>query len=120
MDKGSQAVDACMAQATPAAQAVLQAIRQAVRTAVPAAQEVVSYRMPAFRLRRTFFYYAAFKKHIGIYPPLRADHPLAAEVKPFANAKGNLAFPLDQAVPVALITRVAVALAEQYGEVHPA
>lgn len=59
-------------------------------------------------------YCAAFKRHIGIYPPVRADARLRAALRPYANAKGNLSFPLDEPMPMALIARVAKALAKQY------
>jgi uncharacterized protein YdhG (YjbR/CyaY superfamily) len=72
--------------------------------------------MPAFRLGRTFFYFAAFKKHIGIYPPVTDDQQLISELAPFRNEKGNLAFPYDQDLPLTLIGRVATALAIQYGK----
>lgn len=39
---------------------------------------------------------------------------LRVELEPFANERGNLAFVLSRPVPVQLIVRVAVALAEQY------
>jgi hypothetical protein len=35
-------------------------------------------------------------------------------LQPYANAKGNLNFPLDAPMPMPLIARVAKALAKQY------
>lgn len=71
--------------------------------------------MPAFRGRRIFFYFAAFRKHIGIYPPLTQDADLIAELAPFRGPKGNLSFPLDRPLPLDLIGRVAMALYQEYG-----
>ncbi|HSW06406.1 iron chaperone [Aquabacterium sp.] len=107
-------VDSYIAAAAPAAQPVLREIRRIVKQALPQAQETISYKMPAFRLQRTFLYFAAFKRHVGVYPPVTQDAALAAELRPFANDKGNLGFPLDQPMPYELIARVAVALAKQY------
>lgn len=70
--------------------------------------------MPAFKTERTFFYFAAFKKHIGIYPPVLTDPQLIAETQAFRGAKGSLSFPYDQQLQLKLIGRVAAALAEQY------
>ena len=70
--------------------------------------------MPAFRRGKVFFYFAAFKRHIGIYPPLHDDAALVAELEPFRGPKGNLSFPLDQPLPLELIGRVAEALHRQY------
>jgi uncharacterized protein YdhG (YjbR/CyaY superfamily) len=57
-------------------------------------------------------YFAAFKKHIGLYPPVR-DAKLRREVARYAGPKGNLQFPLTERVPYALIGRIAKARARQ-------
>ena len=51
-------------------------------------------------------YFAAFKKHIGLYPPVRGDDSLMQAVKPYAGPKGNLQFPLKKPIPYALIRRI--------------
>ena len=61
-------IEAYIAAASPDVRDILERIRQVVRVAVPAATETISYRMPAFKLERVLFYFAAFKQHIGIYP----------------------------------------------------
>jgi len=77
---------------------------------LPEASRCVSYNMPAFKHGRVFFFFAAFKKHIGIYPPVTQDARLIRELAPYRNEKGNLSFPLDEELPVELIGRVAQAL----------
>ena len=89
-------------------------IQEEVERQVPGACRCISYNMPAFKLRRTFFYFAAFKKHIGVYPPIIDDPALIAETAAFRGPKGNLSFPMGQALPLALIGRLALALAAQY------
>ncbi len=98
----------------PAAQTVLTEIRRVAHAAVPGATETISHGMPALKLQRTFFYFAAFKHHVGVYPPLTTDSELVALLKPWANAKGNLKFPLTAEVPFDLIARLAAGLACQY------
>jgi uncharacterized protein YdhG (YjbR/CyaY superfamily) len=98
----------------PAQAKVLRKVLATVRKAVPGAQSVISYGIPAFKQDRVFIYCAAFKRHVGIYPPVRGDGKLQAALKPYANAKGNLSFPLDEAMPLALIARVAKSLSRQY------
>jgi uncharacterized protein YdhG (YjbR/CyaY superfamily) len=93
---------------------ILKKIRQLIHDKIPDAIETISYQMPAFKLRCTFVYFAAFKKHIGIYPPVTADDALVAELLPFSGEKGNLKFPLSQPIPYELIGRVVDALAGQY------
>jgi uncharacterized protein YdhG (YjbR/CyaY superfamily) len=85
-----------------------------VQKSVPRSSRVISYGIPAFKQERVFIYCAAFKRHIGIYPPVRDDTKLRAALEPYANAKGNLSFPLDEPLPMALVARVAKALAKQY------
>jgi uncharacterized protein YdhG (YjbR/CyaY superfamily) len=87
-------------------QAVLQRVRQVVRDAAPDAQEVISYQMPAFKLNGILVYFAAFKNHIGFYPPIRGDARIEKAASPFAGAKGNLRFPLDRPIPFNLISRL--------------
>ena len=95
---------------------ILEEIRALVKRTVPDTQEAISYQMPAFRRKRVFFFYAAFKKHIGIYPPLHGDEALEQELLPYRGEKGNLKFPLDRPMPYDLIARVAAALAQQAAE----
>lgn len=105
-----------IAAAAPNAQPVLKKIRAIVRGIAPEAREVISYQLPAFRQGRVFFYFAAFKAHIGVYPPVKGDAALEKALQPYRNEKGNLKFPLDQRMPYALIKRVAVALKAQYAK----
>ena len=101
--------------AAPGVRAELVRIRASVQAALPAAQPCISYGMPAFRLGKVFFYFAAFKRHIGVYPPVKGSAALQARLAPYRGPKGNLIFPLAQPVPHALIQEVALALASEYG-----
>jgi uncharacterized protein YdhG (YjbR/CyaY superfamily) len=112
-------IDSYIDAADPAVRDILQAIRGAVARAVPDASECISYRMPAFRRKKVFVYFAAFRQHIGVYPPVQ-DDALAAELARYRGPKGNLRFPLNEPVPVALIARVAQSLARQVGVRPPA
>jgi uncharacterized protein YdhG (YjbR/CyaY superfamily) len=62
--------------------------------------------MPAFTLNGVLVYFAAFKAHIGLYPPVRGDARLEKALAPYAGPKGNLRLPLDQPMPYDLITRL--------------
>jgi uncharacterized protein YdhG (YjbR/CyaY superfamily) len=86
--------------------AILETIRATVRTAAPQADEIISYRMPAFIQNGILVYFAAFKKHIGLYPPVSGDANLMEAIAPYAGPKGNLQFPLDQPIPYDLIARI--------------
>jgi len=108
-----QSVQDYLADVAPEPRRRLNTIRRLVREAVPGAAETISYNIPAFRLERVFLYCAAFTGHVSIFPPVRNDAALAARLKPYRNAKGNLRFDLDEPLPVALVGRIARALARQ-------
>lgn len=107
-------VDDYVAAAAPSARSALRKLRAIVKSVAPAAQEIISYRMPAYRQGRIFVYFAAFKSHIGMYPPVKGSAALQQALQPYRGEKGNLRFPLDQPVPYALIKRVVIALMQQY------
>lgn len=91
---------------SPEVRAVLERIRQTVRDAAPDGKETISYRMPAYMLYGVLVYFAAFKNHIGLYPPVSGDAGLEKAIAPYAGEKGNLRFPLDQPIPYDLIERI--------------
>jgi uncharacterized protein YdhG (YjbR/CyaY superfamily) len=84
---------------------VLEKVRATVRKAAPAAEEKISYQIPAFAQNGDLVYFGAFKKHIGLYPPVR-DARLKKEAAVYAGPKGNLQFPLDEPIPYGLIGRI--------------
>lgn len=101
-----RSIDEYIAGQPAKSQAILTRIRRTIARAAPAAQEKISYRMPAFTLNGVLVYFAAFKAHIGLYPPVRGDARLEKALAPYAGAKGNLRLPLDQPMPYDLITRL--------------
>lgn len=85
--------------------AVLRAVRATVRAAAPDAEERISYRMPAVFQHGVVVYFAAFKRHIGLFPPVE-DPVVRARVTPYAGPKGNLQFPYDRPIPHQVIAAV--------------
>lgn len=107
--------DEYFASVSPEVMPLLASIQAKVESLLPEASRCISYNMPAFRARRVFFYFAAFKKHIGVYPPITQDAALIQQLAPYRGEKGNLSFPLHQPLPLDLIGRVAAALHREYG-----
>jgi uncharacterized protein YdhG (YjbR/CyaY superfamily) len=107
-------IDAYLAPLSPEIREIFEAVRGIVREEVPEATETIGYQMPAFKVERIFFYFAAFKKHLGIYPPIKGDDVLLRELAPYLGPKNNLKFPFDQPIPYELIRRVVRTLAKQY------
>lgn len=106
-------VDAYIATFPPDVQAILRKVRATVVAAAPDAHEIISYRMPALRQHGVLVYYAAFKNHIGFYPPIKGDARLEQAIARYAGEKGNLRFPLDEPIPYALIARLTRLRAKQ-------
>jgi uncharacterized protein YdhG (YjbR/CyaY superfamily) len=104
--KTPKTIDDYIAAASPDVQPILGKIRSTIRSAAPDAEETISYRIPAFKQNGVLVYFAAFKSHIGLYPPIKAGAALAKAIAKYAGEKGNLRFPLDQPIPYALIKRM--------------
>jgi len=110
-------IDEYIAEFPPEVQSILEKIRATVRKASPQAAEKISYRMPAFALDgRDLVYFGAFKKHIGLYPPIRGDEELKKAAAPYAGDKGSLRFPFAEPIPYALISRIVKSRAKQLHE----
>ena len=94
----------------------LEQVQKEIVRQVPDAVACVGYNMPAFKTQRLFIYFAAFKNHIGVYPPITSNNALIKATARFRGPKGNLSFPHDQELPLALIGEIAAALAAQYAK----
>jgi uncharacterized protein YdhG (YjbR/CyaY superfamily) len=99
-------IDEYIAAFPPKVQAILKKIRLTARKAAPQAEEKISYRMPAFFQDGVLIYFAAFKQHIGVFPPVRGDALLQKQLARYRGPKGNLKFPLDEPIPYGLITKI--------------
>jgi|SRR5580698_8747739 uncharacterized protein YdhG (YjbR/CyaY superfamily) len=106
---GFKSVDEYIASQPDATQRVLKRVRNAIRKAVPGAEEVISYKIPAYRFHGgPVLYLAGWKQHYSLYP---ASGTLVAALKddlaPYQVSKGTIRFPLSEPVPVKLIERIA-------------
>ncbi|MBC5823553.1 MAG: DUF1801 domain-containing protein [Candidatus Eremiobacteraeota bacterium] len=88
---------------------VLEVVRSTIRKAVPGAEEVISYKIPAYKLHgATVVYFAGWRQHYSLYPA--GESVVAAFKKELARykvSKGTIRFPLSEPVPVKLIERIA-------------
>jgi uncharacterized protein YdhG (YjbR/CyaY superfamily) len=87
-------------------QAILEKVRATIHQVAPEAEETISYMMPSFRQHGILVHFAAWKGHIGLYPPISGNKALEKAVARYAGPKGNLQFPLDEAIPYDLIARI--------------
>ena len=109
--KKAKDIDGYISQFPPDVQAILQSVRTTISSAAPEAKETISYLMPAFKLHGMLVYFAAWEKHIGLYPPISGDKTLEKAVARYAGPKGNLQFPLDEPIAYLRFLRFAAAFA---------
>ena len=81
----------------------LQDLRKIISTAAPEMTEKISWRMPAFSLGKNVIQFAAFKKHIGIYPGPAVIEEFAERLKGYKTSKGAIQIPNDMPLDRALI-----------------
>jgi len=105
MNAAPQPVDEYIQSFPSATRKVLESVRATVLASVPGGEERLSYRMPAVFFNGVVVYYAAFKKHLGLFPPVQ-DPAVRAMVAQYAGPKGNLQFPLAAPIPLELVAQV--------------
>ena len=113
-----ESVDEYIAAQPATVRTVLERVRSAIRKAVPRAEEVISYKMPTYKLNdETVLHLAAWKHHYSLYA---ATASVAAEFKGELDAydviKGTIRFPLSEPVPTKLIERIAKFRAKEISE----
>jgi len=113
-------IDAYIAAFPPQIQSILESLRATIKKAAPGAEESISYRIPTFKLHGVVAHFAAFKNHIGFYPPVRGDARLQKAVSHYAGEKGNLKFPIDQPIPYGLIEKIVKLKVKQNSPRRPA
>lgn len=88
-------------------QKILEKIRLTIRKAAPGVEEKISYQMPTFTLNGHYLiYFAAYKKHVGLYPAPRTSKEFKKELSAYEGGKGTVRFPLDKPIPFNLIRRI--------------
>jgi uncharacterized protein YdhG (YjbR/CyaY superfamily) len=102
-----------------AAQKALKLVRRAIRKALPRAEEVISYKIPAYKLDgRIVIYFAGWKEHYSLYPSTRrVVAAFKRDLAPYElSNKGTIRFPLSEPVPVTLIEGIARVRAKEVAE----
>ncbi len=86
----------------------LKQLQETIQKAAPEAEPVISYNMPAFKYHGVLVYFAGYKNHIGFYPMASGIETFQNEIKAggYKWAKGSIQFPLDQPLPLTLVTKM--------------
>ena len=87
-------------------QIALHQVRAAIQKAAPQASEVISYQMPAYKGNGILVYFAGYQNHIGFYPTALGIAAFKDALSVYKGAKGSVQFPLNQPMPLKLITKI--------------
>ena len=84
----------------------LQQVRATIKKAAPQAEEIISYNLPAYKQNGMLVFFAAYKNHIGFYPTGSGIQAFQKEIKDYKSSKGAVQFPIDEPLPLNLITKI--------------
>lgn len=107
MPKPPATIDEYLARVPAEQRAALQALRRTIRAAAPAAEECISYLMPAFRQGRMLVAFAAAKAHCSFFPMSSttvAAH--AKELARFETSKGTIRFTPERSLPATVVRKI--------------
>ena len=104
-------VDAYLQRLEEPKRSTLEALRRTILEIVPDAEQVISYKVPAFRVDgRIVAGFAAFKDHLSYLPFSGSVLPeLASELEAYTMTKSALHFPADRPLPKALVRKLIAA-----------
>jgi uncharacterized protein YdhG (YjbR/CyaY superfamily) len=95
---------------------ILQQIRNTIKQAAPAAEETISYGMPAYKLNGVLVYFGGFKNHCSFFPAGSSlIKQFSSELKNYNTSKGTIQFQLREPIPFALIGKMVAERVKQNG-----
>jgi uncharacterized protein YdhG (YjbR/CyaY superfamily) len=96
-------VDGYLAGLSKDKRAALEHLRRAIHVVVPAAEECISYQIPAFRLNgKVLVWFGAGANHCALYPGAVVE-AYKDELREYDISKGTIRFPPDRPLPRALV-----------------
>jgi uncharacterized protein YdhG (YjbR/CyaY superfamily) len=98
----------------PDIQEILRRLRETIYATIPDATETIRYGMPAVMLNGHYVvHYAAWKRHIGLYPIPPMPRNLEPDVAPYRSTKDTMSLPHGTPIPTELLQRVLTELVKQ-------
>jgi uncharacterized protein YdhG (YjbR/CyaY superfamily) len=88
-------------------QAELLKIRALIRETLPDSEERISYGIPGYYQHGQVIFFAAYPRHISVYPAPNGIDEFKADLERYQKGKGTFQFPLGQPIPYDLIRRTA-------------
>ena len=87
-------------------QKLLNQMRKTIRKAAPKAEEAIKYGIPTFVFEGNLVHFGGAKNHIGFYPGASGISSFKKQLAKYKTSKGAAQFPLDQALPLDLVTEI--------------
>lgn len=103
---GFKTIDEYILQFPPEVQEILMSLRKVIKESAPDAEEKISWQMPTFALHGNLVHFAAYKKHIGLYPGASGIDTFKNEFSEYKWSKGAVQFPIEKPMPYELIRRI--------------
>ena len=102
----STTIDQYITRFPEAIQGKLEQVRAAIKLAAPDATELISYSIPAFKLKGMLVWFGAHTNHIGFYPLGSGIGKFKNELSGYKLAKGSVQFPFDKPLPLDIIGKI--------------
>lgn len=101
-------VDEYLATVSPEARVTLEALRRAIRAAAPGAQELISYRIPMYKLHKTYLAaFQAFPKHCSYVTISEAVvQSLKAELKGYKTSGTTIHIKPGETLPDEIVRKI--------------
>ena len=107
MNTSIKTIDEYIAGFPASTQKLLEQMRTIINKAAPKTTEKMAYGIPTFEMDgKNLVHFGGYKSHIGFYPAPRSLEEFANELSAYSGSKGTVQFPLDKALPAALITKI--------------
>lgn len=85
----------------------LREMLRCLREAAPDADEGLKWSKPALSYQTILFIFAAFKKHISLYPTPSVIRAFQKQLAGYKTSSATVQFPLDEPLPLDLIRKLA-------------
>ena len=105
-DGTGDTVEAYIARQAESVRPILKRMREAIRTAAPEATEKIAWHMPSYWQGTNLINFAAFTKHVSIFPGAEAIEVFANKLTGYTTGKGTVQFQLDEPIPYSLISDI--------------
>lgn len=99
-------IDSFIATFPKETQLLLQQVRETIKKAAPEAEETINYGIPTFKLNGNLVHFSGYKNHIGFYPGAAGIKTFEKELSIYKSAKGSVQFPINQPLPLDIITKI--------------